>query len=413
MRELALSDVMSWLRSKLSSALKPLAKEWGGLRRDAEKALRDLRDACERIREEGEKCLKDRDTRKHKPGRAALRFHKLMAGILDNVEVPGPELSTDAIVALQKTLARVYNAVGKEWSGLLAQMEPYMIRARMRLKGVWRRLGDIVRALEALRAQCEPLEREEEVAAAVSKIEKLIDELRSVEVELGSLSLEQEELQQERSELEARMDRLSEELSGLRAAEEAVRVLSMEVRTELRHAWKPLVKLRASAGSGIVALSQEEREALEAYLSDPASALAKDGDGYPGLRALLNKLRDCLERGSIKLKPSKAQKLSSWLEKALSGSLSPLQERCRRALAELEAIRASKHVSRALSELETVEARLSELSKRLEWVKTRMATLSARRESLSKKIEDELRALGSLLADITGEEVRVLSPKLS
>ena len=409
MRELALGEVMSWLRSRLSSALKPLAKEWKRLRKDAEKALSDMREACERIREEGERCVQDRDHRKHRPGRAAIRFHKLVMSVLEDVSFPGPELSTEAISALQRGLARVYNLVGKEWKGLLAQMEPYMIRARMRLKGAWRRIGEVVRSLDALIAECKPLEMEDQVSEAISRIEGLVEELRSVEAEIDLLMVEKGDVEKRVRELTKRKEALlaSEALSALRAAEEEKRRLSIEVRTEMRHAWKPMTKLRASASSGLTSLSPDEEKALTAYLSDPVSALAQDGDGYPGLRALLTRLRDMLERGSISLKESKARKLRAWIEKALSGGLSGLQERCRNVLRELEEMRSSDAVKTTLSELEEVEECLSDLSLKAERINARLNSLTSKRESLARKLENEVRALEDLLADITGEEVRI------
>jgi len=409
LRELALGDVLPWLKSRLSSALKPLAKEWKGLRKDAEKALSDIRDACERIREEGEKCVHDKDHRKHKPGRAALRFYKLMASVLDDVRIPGPELSTEAISELQKGLARVYNAVGKEWRGLLAQMEPYMIRARMKLRGAWRKIGDIVRSLDALSAECKPLEMEDEVSEAVSRIESLIKEMKSLEAEISLLSIEEEKLKRALGELTDKKNALmaSEALSSLRAAEEEKERLSIEVRTEMRHIWKPLAKLRASASSGLSSLSPEEEEAMRAYLSDPVSALARDGDGYPRLKALLKKIGEGLERGSISLKESKAQKLRAWIEKATSGGLLELQEKCKNVLHVLEERKSSEAVRNILSELKGVEEKLSALSVKVERVKARLSSLSSKKESLARRIEKEIERLEALLADITGEDVRI------
>jgi len=409
LRELALGDVLPWLKSRLSSALKPLAKEWKGLRKDAEKALSDIRDACERIREEGEKCVHDKDHRKHKPGRAALRFYKLMASVLDDVRIPGPELSTEAISELQKGLARVYNAVGKEWRGLLAQMEPYMIRARMKLRGAWRKIGDIVRSLDALSAECKPLEMEDEVSEAVSRIESLIKEMKSLEAEISLLSIEEEKLERALRELTNKKNALmaSEALSSLRAAEEEKERLSIEVRTEMRHIWKPLAKLRASASSGLSSLSPEEEEAMRAYLSDPVSALARDGDGYPRLKVLLKKIGEGLERGSISLKESKAQKLRAWIEKATSGGLLELQEKCKNVLRVLEERKSSEAVRNILSELKGVEEKLSALSVKVERVEARLSSLSSKKESLARRIEKEIERLEALLADITGEDVRI------
>ena len=280
MIELALGDVLPWLRSRLASAMKPLRREWERLRRDARKALDEVRGACDRIREEGEKCVSDRDHRKHRPGRAALRFHKMMSGVLASVSLP-EDLSTEAIAELQRNLARVYNAIGREWSGLLRQMEPYMIRARMKLKGVWRKLGDIVRELDGLAARCRPLELEDEVAAHVSRVERTKSQLEEVEAELGALSVEKREAEQSLAELLKAKEVLesSEAIRRLREAEEVVEHLSMQVRTELRHAWKGLVKLRSSSEAGVLSLGPGEAEALAAYISNPARALAEDEDG--------------------------------------------------------------------------------------------------------------------------------------
>jgi len=400
---------MSWLKSRLASAVKPLSKEWKRLRKDALSTLKEVKDACERIREEGEKCLADKDHRKHRPGRAALRFHKMIAGVLDSVDVP-KELSTENIIALQKALARVYNAIGREWSGLLSKMEPYMIRARRKLKGAWRRVGEIVRELDDLLARCRPLELEDEVASQVAKVERLFSNLKSVEAEFNATSMRRGEARKKLEELLKAKKALesSEALKELREAEEAVRALSIEVRSEFRHAWKPLVKLKTSAEAGPMSLSSGEADTLRAYLSDPLAALAREEEGYPALRSLLTKLREALERGSITLKASKAEKLRKWLNGALSGSLSGLQEKCKRAFGELEALRSSEAVRKRLKELEALEKRISEVKREIELLEGRENSLANKRESLQRKLEGELKALEELLADITGEEVKVI-----
>ncbi len=408
MIELALGDVLPWLRSRLASAMKPLQREWERLRRDARRALDEMRDACDRIREEGEKCVSDRDHRKHRPGRAALRFHKVMSGVLASVSVP-EGLSTEAIADLQRNLARVYNAVGKEWSGLLRQMEPYMIRARMKLKGAWRKLGDIVRELDGLAARCRPLELEDEVSAQVGRVERTKSQLEEVEAELGALSVEKREAEQSLTELLRAKEALenSEAIRRFREAEEAVEHLSMQVRSELRHAWKGLVKLRSSSEAGVLSLGPGEAETLAAYISNPARALAEEEDGYPRLLGLLARLEEAIERGSVRLKAKKVEKFRAWLEKARSGGLSELQTRCRKAIGELDALRSSEEVLEALGRLEELEQQISELRKKAEMLTGRINSLQAKRERLRKRLAEELSALEALLTDVTGEEVRV------
>jgi len=407
--ELALDDVEPWLDDRMSSALKPLLREWEGLRKDVEKAIREARDACERIREEGEKCLSDKDHRKHKPGKAALRFYRMISGVLEAVKTPS-ELSVRAITDCQRSLARVYNAIGREWSGLLAQMEPYMIRARRKLKGVWRKIGGLVRDMDALVAKCQPLELRDEVSSSLSRIRKLLSELEAIRGEIGMTSLKEEEVKKELEELLKAKEALekSEAISRLKAVEERLEALRIEVRTELRHAWKPFIKLRSSASSGAVSLSPDELGALEAYLSDPASALAEDGEGYPSLRSLLLKLEDALERGLITLKASKAEKLRRWLDEALEGSLSSLQNECRKAIRDLEEMRNSGEVQEALRKLRGLEDRISELEKKAEMLRSKANSLRSREKGLVKKIGAEVASLEGLLTEITGEEVRVI-----
>jgi len=405
--ELALDDVPKWLDSRLESAMRPLRKEWKSLLKDAEKALKDVQDACKKIKEEGEKYLSDKDHRKHGPGKAALRFYRLITGILDAVKMPS-DISVSSMTAFQKDLARVYNTIGREWSGLLAKMDPYMIMARRKLKGAWRKIGSIVRDIDALVAKCKPLELKDEVSSAISKIEKLSSDLRALEGEVSALSIEREKIEEELSRLlEAKKElEKSEIMSRLEEARKLLENLRIEVRTEFRHAWKALVKLRAQ--SGLVALSQEERQALEAYLSDPLLALAGEEEGYPVLRSLLAKVGEAVDRGILALKPSKAEKLRRWLKGALSGSLTQLQSKCRKAVGDFESVKSSEEVKKALKELKALETRVSELEKKAGMLEARMSSLKAKQKSLKRKLEEELEALSGLLEEISGEEVRVV-----
>ena len=223
-------------------------------------------------------------------------------------------------------------------------------------------------------------------------------------------SLKEEEVKKELEELLKAKEALekSEAISRLKAVEERLEALRIEVRTELRHAWKPFIKLRSSASSGAVSLSPDELGALEAYLSDPASALAEDGEGYPSLRSLLLKLEDALERGLITLKASKAEKLRRWLDEALEGSLSSLQNECRKAIRDLEEMRNSGEVQEALRKLRGLEDRISELEKKAEMLRSKANSLRSREKGLVKKIGAEVASLEGLLTEITGEEVRVI-----
>jgi len=407
--KVALPDLVPWFKSRLAGAMKPLLKEWDRLKKDAKRALEDVGDACERIRREGEKCLADKDRRKHRAGRAALRFHRKLSGLLSAVEVP-EELSEEAVRELQKGLARIYNAIGSEWPGLLAQMDPYMIMARRKLKGAWRRVGDVVRGLGSLLGMCEPLELEGEVEAQASRLEGLLSELRSIEAELGALSLKKEDVKGKLEELSKSREALegSEVLRELRAAEETLDALSIEVRTELRHAWKAMLKLRSLAEAGSASLSHPEAELLSAYLSDPVSALASEEEGYPGLKALLLKVDEHLDRGTITLKKSKIEKLKKWLGEALSGSLSELQARAKEAISRLEEVRSSKEAMKVLAELKSLGEEEGRLEKDLEMIEARISSLEARRDRLEAKIKRELHALEELIARATGERVEVL-----
>lgn|GEM_PF-3238830 len=408
MARVALTDLVPWFKSKLAGAMKPILKEWARLRKDAEKAIKDVREACERIRNEGEKCLADKDRRKHRAGRAAIRFHKKVSGLISTIDVP-EELSREAIEGLQKDLARLYNAIGGEWGGLLAQMDPYMIMARRKLRGAWRKVGDVVRGLGSLLGMCEPLELEGEVASLASRLEKLISDLRAIEAELGAISLKEEEVRKKLEELREAKEAIeaSDVMRKLREAEEALENLSIELRTELRHAWKALLKLRSSSEAGAVSLGPGEAALLNAYLSDPVSALASEEEGYPGLKALLRKVEECLNRGIITLKPSKVEKLERWLKEAFSGSLLGLQGRSRKAVETIRAIRESEEARNMIEELRSLEEEISGLEKELEMLEGRERSLKAKLERLRAKIEDERRSLEGLVEKAIGEEVEI------
>ncbi len=409
MVEIALADVMEWVDSRLESAMKPIRKEWNSLLKDAQKALKDIRSACEKMRDEGERFLSGKDHRRYGPGKAALRFSKMMFNMLEDVELPS-EVSVSSMASFQKDLARIYNAIGREWSGLLAKMDPYMIMAKRKLRSAWRKIGSLVRDINALMARCRPLELRDEVSSAIAKVEKLHSDLRSLEGEMSALSLEEGEVKEQLEALRAALREVenSDVMLRLEEARRSLENLRIEVRTELRHAWKALTKLRAQASSGLLALGADEREALEAYLSDPLTALAREAEGYPLLRSVLSKVGEALERGTLVLKPSKAEKLRSWLKEALSGSLIPLQAKCKKALEEFEAIRRSEEAEEALRKIEALKARISELERKAGMIKARLSSLEARRRSLGRKLEEELETLSSLLGELSGEEVRVV-----
>jgi hypothetical protein len=210
---------------------------------------------------------------------------------------------------------------------------------------------------------------------------QLIDKLNALESQLSSLKERKAKVEnakviveKEIAETQQKMVDLKNKggISQLDRINMEIEALSSEVKHSLRHIQKPFVKLQSltlhGEGSG---LTPEEFQKLNQYLADPLEALATEGDSYPLLRQILQKLGPLMADGKLKLKTDKMRKAEQAIEGIVSkNSLENIHKKCVDALARRRQLSASAEFAETKSDLSKLQEHIESLERRKSGVET-------------------------------------------
>ena len=158
-------------------------------------------------------------------------------------------------------------------------------------------LAEHLGSIDRLKASRTQIEKEiHELNLRIRSIESVISDIEA-EPEIISLDANQRELKNLRQEL------LDQKISRLRG---------------------PLSRFLSVSREGQNA--QETVETLSKYIKAPLTSLARDSDGYPGLKGVLLALQNAIETGQVGLDRKKALKTLERIKQILGGSLVSLQK---------------------------------------------------------------------------------------
>ena len=164
-------------------------------------------------------------------------------------------------------------------------------------------LAEHLDSIDGLKASRTQIEKEiRELNLGIGSIESVISEIEA-DPEVISLDTNQRELKNLRREL------LDQKISRLRG---------------------PLSRFLSVSKEGLNA--PEAVETLSKYMRAPLTSLARESDGYPGLKEVLLALQKAIETGQVGLDRKKALKTLERIRQILGGSLLSLQKDARRTV---------------------------------------------------------------------------------
>ncbi len=165
----------------------------------------------------------------------------------------------------------------------------------------------------------------------------------------------------------------------------------------------PLLRFLSVAKNGQNA--GEAAETLSSYMKAPLTSLAKESDGYPGLKSVLLALQGAIERGEVALNRKKAAKTLERIRQTLGDSLVTVQREAKRAFeARRESLRSQNakllHSRRGRLQLERNS--LVDARKVLENKITRIQEEAA---SQRNQLETRLGRIENLLNEVFGKKM--------
>jgi chromosome segregation ATPase len=245
---------------------------------------------------------------------------------------------------------------------------------------------------------------------------QLIKDLQSLEAHLVEIGAEKTSLQNERNpiekeiaEIEQRIARLQKEgpVDQLLTLEAEMEKLNSELKYLLRHLQKPFIKVQAlSLHGGGAGLTQDEVSKLNEYLDKPFNALAREEEGYPMLKQILEKLSRLMSEDKLKLKPDKARKAEQALNDILKGDiLATMYSRC------VEAATWERHLLNS-SKMEEVKRDLSALQEQIVHLKARKVNVESHEAVKEREYSETRERIASTKRNIEKNVYASLNQKI-
>ncbi len=146
-------------------------------------------------------------------------------------------------------------------------------------------------------------------------------------------------------------------------------------------------------------------ETLSSYMKAPLTSLAKESDGYPGLKAVLFALQGAIERGEVALNRKKSAKTLERIRQALGDSLGTVQKEAKRTFEtrrELLRSQSTRLLHSRRGRLQLERNSLVDSRKLLESKVTRIQEEAASQRS---QLEARFGRIESLLNEVFGKKV--------
>jgi len=237
-------------------------------------------------------------------------------------------------------------------------------------------LAEHLGSIDRLKASRTQIEKEiHELNLRIRSIESVISDIEA-EPEIISLDANQRELKNLRQEL------LDQKISRLRG---------------------PLSRFLSVSREGQNA--QETVETLSKYMKAPLTSLARDSDGYPGLKGVLLALQNAIETGQVGLDRKKALKTLERIRQILGGSLLSLQKDARRTFETRKELLRSQTVRQLQSRRAHLKLERDSLVDSRDLLEAKISRLSEETSSKRSQLEGCLGRIEKLVNDDFGRNL--------
>jgi methyl-accepting chemotaxis protein len=307
-------ELEPWLRETLRPQLAATEKSILKAGNEVQTQLSSLKEIVADLSNKSQKDSSEKrsDRAAYRSAKATSRMCEELQGLLSDTTFSTAQ-SYEALKQFAEEVSKLAGDAAKIRDKWVGPIRPYYILDMMSLNASidkLRRLGE--QAWTVFSKEGELMRRLEEIHNRVERIEEF---QMSLEKELGELGRATREI----TEVDARLSEASRELESLLAdkkfaALKGIDARLRELRAELltsgfRRLGRPLRKLEAMTSRGEYAMAPELRETLAEYLKRPFLTFVGEADGYPSLKAILNTLREAIDRKRLVLKQREERKV--------------------------------------------------------------------------------------------------------
>jgi len=409
--EISLKDIRGWLEQEIISIVEPLKAEGRRLLDDVKAKQDDLLETSDKLMDDAEKETAKGSRKTYGRAKVMYKLARNISEMINAVAIPD-EISQESLHTLCEELGKTLATVSRERWKWFPVISPYFIIDRRRFDIALKRVTDSLKELRSFSS--EKYAKAGTVEDAFSIIEKLhqslneLDEVRrhkkKTELRRGILEKRIEENQRKIAVIQDQS-----EIVKLAQIDENVEELEKEVKHSLRYLQKPFLKLQSLVLSSNYSLFLDEAKKLDEYLKNPFEAFTTEGEGYPMLKRILEKIDDAMAQGKLKLKKSRLRKAKDQIDNILyKNALLSLHQRCREAFFKRQQLSTSGTITKSRNELTQLQENLRDLQKRKEILNSRGIVLERRIKENLEKIEDQKKELEKIVLELTNKNVQVL-----
>ncbi|MEM3577489.1 MAG: hypothetical protein QXX51_03425 [Candidatus Bathyarchaeia archaeon] len=390
--KLSSKALKGWLEGETSSIFVPVHSRAEKFLSEMRRALNELADASKMLMDNSEKEIEKRNMKTYKRARALSKLSRIFIERVRQIKVP-EQVSYDSLNTLiqeaQKALA-VTEVDIRTW---FPRISPFFIMDRRKFLVVFEKTkSSLKEAQNFLTKEYVKTKTLEETFQLIDKLQSLENELANFKEQKAKIESEKATVLKEIADAKQKMAELksSGEISQLSQINSEIEALNAELKHSLQHLQKPFIKMQAlSLRGGGSGLTQDELKKLTQYLENPFEALATEGEGYPILRQILQKLATAMTSGKVTLKPDKMRKAEQTIENILKrNSLADIHKKCVNALMQRISVATSAGLAESQSGLSKLQAALENLERKRNAVESEEKSLERAIKDTVEKIQN-------------------------
>ena len=409
--KLKLNELASWLEPETSSVVEPLRAEAKKLLEDTQSKLSDLLESSEKLLDDAEKEMAKGSRKTYRRAKILQKITDNFSNLIDELDIP-EEISGESLNKVSEEIEKTLKTITQERMKWFRVIAPYFIMSRRRFDVMLKRATDSYRKFKTFMSEeYTTAENAESVAPKVENLQRSLIDLEEIKKTKETRKLRIEKLAKKIEENQQKVQAIQDkdEVVELSQLNTRINELDETVKRELRHLQKPFLKFQTLANNPGYNLSPESTMKLNEYLTDPFSALATEEEGYPLLGNILQKIKDTMDKGKLKLKKSRLRKAEDQINNIMNKTaLLSLHQNCREVYSRKHRLSSSGVINESRSERSNLQNNLKNLQRQKRLLETRGARVEKKILETRKRVEKQKEDLEEIVSEISNKDVQIL-----
>jgi len=410
--KLSSNDIERWLKDQTSSILTPVQAQAQEHRDEMRDSIQNFADVGKMLVDNSSREIEKRNMRTYNRARAMNKLARLFSERIRKVTIP-EEVSYDNLNRFAQEIQKVFIVTDIDIKNWFPRISPFFIMDRRKFLAVHEKAKISLSVLNDF------LSKEYVKTKTLEETFQLINDLKTLEQKLLEVEAEKKSVEQERLPVEREIAALEKRTSELKTdgpveqlflIEEEIEKINKDLKHSLRHLQKPFKKLQALAlYRGGAGLKTDERNKLNQYLEKPFKAFSTEEEGYPLLKAILEKIEHLMDTGKLKLKSDKKRKAKRDITAILSqNSLGEIFKRCADIAKQEKEILNSARMAETKNSLSTFQDQIKRLKSKKRRIEAHEAVKKRAYNDIVWRIKSHKKAIEKNVREFLNQTIHVL-----